>query len=147
MLRRITLVAILVCAILSAGASFDQRRYAQTPVFKYEVDTITVGAAVDTEVTGTIANLNGVIRQVTVELNDTTDGITATIEIRDPAGAILWTEAAIADNGIAVFQYNTRSGTDLPMALMSTDTITIGILPSAAPGVSTLTADVTIWGL
>jgi hypothetical protein len=140
-------IGIVFCLFLSLGASVDRRRYATKPVFKYEVDTITVPNGDANEWTGTIPNINGVIRQVTVNLNNNTNGVTTTIEIRDSAGAILWTETGITENQIAVFQYNTRSGTDLPMAVMCAETITIGITPSGDPGVSTLTADVVVWGL
>ena len=68
-----------------------------------------------------------------VAINDNTNNVTATLEIRDTDGAILYTKAAIAEDAKTVL-----SAIDVLVA----GDITIGITPSGAPGVSTLTADI-----
>ena len=108
------------------------------------LDTITIPNGGMTEVTDT-AYVNGIIRQITVTINDNTGNATATVQVRDADDAILWTEAAIAENATTVFQYNTRSSTDLPMAICCAGTMTIGCTPSGDPGASTMTCDVALW--
>ncbi len=115
-------------------------------VFKYTVDTLTVPDGTHAVEQVTTFNANGTIRQVSVAINDNTGNATATIEIRDAAGAILWTEAAIAENATAVFQYNTRSATDLPLAILCAGVVTVGCLASGDPGASGLIANVIVWG-
>lgn len=115
-------------------------------VFKYTVDTLTVPDNTQAVEQTTTFRLNGTIRQISVAINNNDGDATATIEIRDAAGAILWTEAAIAENATAVFQYNTRSATDLPLAILCAGPITVGCLASGDPGASGLTADVIVWG-
>jgi hypothetical protein len=138
----------MIGIILTVGASFDQRQYARTPVFKEELALITIPDGDANEWTGTVSNLNGIIRQVTVVLNNNTNDVTTTIEIRDPCDSVIWTETGAVENTKHVFQYNTRSGTDLPMALpFASEDVTIGITPSGDPGASTLTARVVIWGI
>ncbi len=147
MLRRLLLITLIAGVLLVVGADVNTRHLADTPVFKFVVDTITVPDGDANEWTTTIPNLNGVIRQVTVTLNNNDNDVTTIIQIRDVNDSILWTETGIAENTQSVFQYNTRSSTDLPMALMVAGDVTIGITPSGDPGSSTLTADVIVWGL
>lgn len=146
MLRRILLILIMVGVILTLGASFDQRWLARTPVFRIEVAQIVIPNGGTTEVTGA-QNMNGIVRQIAVAINDNTGNATATVQIRDSDGAVLWSVAAIPENANTVYQYYTLSGTDLPLAILCTDTMTIGVTPSGDPGVSTMTADIVLWGI
>jgi hypothetical protein len=102
------------------------------PVYRKEIDQIVIGAAVTAEVT-TSVSLNAIIGTVVVILNDTTNSVTATLQIRDVDGAVLYSSAGIVDNFATVF-----SNIDI---LVDGD-VTIGITPSGAPGASTLTADI-----
>ncbi len=142
-------IGFLVCVmfLFALGADVDRRN--QEPntkkVFKYEAATITHSKGESTAET-TTEIINGTIGQITVTINDNTANATATVSISDEDGAVLWTEAAIAENATTVFQYNTRSSTDLPMALLCAGTITITVTPSADPNTSGMTTDVVIYG-
>lgn len=133
---------------MGLSASIDRRNAEPNTdrVFKFTVDTLTVPDNTQAVEQTTTFNLNGTIRQITVAINNNDGNATATIEIRDADGAILWSEAAIAENATAVFQYNVRSATDLPLALLCAGVITVGCLASGDPGASGLTAVVTVWG-
>jgi hypothetical protein len=105
------------------------------PVFRKELDQIVVLAAGTTEVTTDIS-ISGIIGTAVVILNDTTNTVTATLEIRDEDDAILFSNAGTVDNFITVL-----SNIDV----LVDGTVTIGITPSGAPGASTLTADIKLY--
>lgn len=105
------------------------------PVYRKEIDTITVLAAGTTEVTGAI-QLNGIIGTATVAINDNTNSVTGVLTITDEDGAILYTSAALAEDATTVLP-----GIDVLVA----GDVTIGITPSGAPGVSTLTANIVLY--
>jgi hypothetical protein len=126
-------------------ADFDRRKEALNPVARIEVPQITIGSAVTTEVTDTI-NANMRVKQIVVKVNNTTNSITFTVELRDDDGAVLWSQASIAKNAKTVFQYYTLSDTDLPLNILLQGTITVGVTPSGAPGASTGLVDVKLYG-
>ena len=116
-----------------------------SPVARMALDTLTVPDDGQATEQTTDVPINGIIRQITVTINDNDGNATATVQVRDADGAVLWTEAAIAENATTVFQYNTRSSTDLPMAICCAGTMTIGCTASGDPGESGLTCDVVLW--
>jgi hypothetical protein len=126
-------------------ADFDRRKEALNPVARIEVPQITIGSAVTTEVTDTI-NANMRVKQIVVKVNNTTNSITFTVELRDDDGAVLWSQASINENAKTVFQYYTLSDTDLPLNILLQGTITVGVTPSGAPGASTGLVDVKLYG-
>ena len=115
-------------------------------IFKLTVDTLTVPDDGQATTQTTAFLLNGTIRQIKVAINNNDGNATATIQIRDSSGAVLFTEAGIAENAKTIFQYNTRSGTDLPLAILCAGIMTVSCLASGDPGASGLTADVVLWG-
>jgi hypothetical protein len=150
MKRELCIVALavaLIFALLAGAANVDDRSLEGNgnPVFRIEVPQLTMPDGDANAVTDTI-NLNGTIRQITVTVNDNTGNATMTAEVIDEDSAVLWTEAAIAEAAVTVFQYNTRSSTDLPMALLATGTLTIQVTPSGDPGASTGLVDIVLYG-
>lgn len=143
-----TLLLILVLTGIAFAASFDRRSNNENqgePVFRVEVPEITVAATSVTEITGTV-NLNGIIRQIVVMINDNTGNATMDVEIRDDNNAVLWVENAIAEGTSTVFQYVTQSGTDFNMNIPVTNTITVAVSPSAAPGATTGLVNIVLYG-
>ena len=126
-------------------ANFDKREYRKTPVARIEVPQITIPADGTTEVTGTI-NANMRLKQIAVKVNNTTNVITFTVELRDANAGVLWTMAAIVENATSLYQFYTLSGTDLPLNILLQGTITVGVTPSGAPGASTGLVDITLYG-
>jgi len=115
-------------------------------IFKIEVPQLTVpddGQA--TEQTADII-LNGTVRQIAVTINNNDGNATATVQLRNENGGVLWTFAAIAENATSVYQFYTLSGTDLPLAVLCAGTITVGCTASGDPGASGLTCDVELYG-
>jgi hypothetical protein len=106
------------------------------PVYrKNDIDQIVILAAGTTEVTTDIS-LSAIIGTVVVIVNDTTNSVTATLEIRDEDGAILYSNAATPDDATTVLSN---------INILVDGTVTIGITPSGAPGASTLTADIRLY--
>jgi len=106
------------------------------PVYrKNDVTQIVVGAAGTTEVTTTV-DLSAIIGTAVVKINNTTNSITATFEIRDEDGAVLFNSSGIAENALT-----TLSNIDV----LVDGIVTLGITPSGAPGASTLTADIYLY--
>lgn len=144
------IIGVLSCmvVVLLMGASVDRRNIEPNThkVFRIEATRLTVADGGHATESTTNQVINGVIRQIAVKVNDNTGNATVTLALRDEEGAVLWTEAGIAENATTVFQYNTRSGTDLPMAIYCTGSITLGATASGDPGASTQTTDVTLWG-
>ncbi len=143
------IIGFLVCALLvfSFGADVDRRNIEPNThkIFKFEAATITHSTG-ETAAETTTEIINGVIRQITVTINDNDANATGTVAFSDEDGAVLWTEATIAENATTVFQYNTRSSTDLPMALYCAGTMTITVTPSTNPSTSGMTTDVVLYG-
>ena len=105
------------------------------PVFRKEIDTITIPDAGTTEVTGDIS-LNGIIGTITVAVNDTTNTVTGVLTVTDEDGAILYTSTSIADDGTTVIP-----GVDILVA----GAVTLGFTPSGDPGASTMTANIVLY--
>jgi len=99
------------------------------PVVRVEIGTITIAAAGAAEVTTTYA-LNGIIGTLCAEIIDTTNGVTATLAVRDEDEFVLYTVAALTDNTLHV-----KTDVDILCA----GPITFGVTPSGVPGVSTMT--------
>ena len=142
------LLLILALSGIALAASFDRRSNNQNqgePVFRVDVPQMTIPAANTTEQTETI-NLNGVIQMVVVYVNDNTNNSTIDVEIRNDNNAVLWVENAIAENATTVFKYMTESATELNLRVPVTGTLTVSASPSAAPGASTATVDIILYG-
>ncbi len=136
-----------LCIVLLLGADVDLRNAEPNSkkVWKYEAATVTHSSG-ETAAETTTELINGVVRQITVAVSDNTANVTATVALSDEDGAVLWTEAGIAENGISVFQYNTRSSTDLPMSLYCAGTMTLTVTPSGDPCSGGMTTDVVLYG-
>jgi hypothetical protein len=142
------IIIIFLALILLMGADVDRRE--QEPrthkVFRIEAARIT-HASTATAADSTTEIINGVIRQISVTVNDNTNDVTADVEIRDADGDVLWAcESDAAENAATVYTWNTVSSTDIPMAIYCAGTMTIWVEPSGAPGTSTMTTDVVLWG-
>jgi hypothetical protein len=140
----------LVCAVLVVllGADVDRRNLEPFThkVFRIEAARVTHSSTA-TAADSTTEIINGVIRQISVTVNNNTNDVTADVEIRDADGDVLWAcESDAAENATTVYTWNTVSGTDIPMAIMCAGTMTIWVEPSGAPGTSTMTTDVVLWG-
>ncbi len=94
------------------------------PVWRREIGTITMLAAGTTEVT-LLEGLNGIIGTLIISLPDSTNGVTATISVRDEDGYVLYSAAALADNTDHV-----KTGVDILVA----GNVTFGLTASGAPG-------------
>lgn len=145
------LLIILALAAVVYGASFDRRSHNQNqgePVFRVELPQMTRDNGDANDVSEDVI-LNGVIKQVTVGVNDNTGNRTVTIDIIDDNGSVLFTTESIAENTTAapvVQQFMTVSSTDLPLAVPVTDTVTINANLSGDPGSSGITIDVVLYG-
>lgn len=131
-----------LCIIVCVGASFDNRQFSQTPVFRIDVAQITVSDA--NAVSSSTMNLNGTVKQITVTMNDNDANATATVSILDEDSVVLWSEADIAENGTTIFQYWTLSSTDLSLAVLMSGNFTVTVDPCEDP--TSMTADVVLWG-
>ncbi len=150
-MKKIIVIIILALTAFVYAASFDRRGFNQNqgePVFRVEVAQLTRVSGDANDVSTTI-NLNGTIRQITVGINDNTGNKTATIDIIDDNGSVLFTTETIAENtesAPVVQHFMTESATDLPLAVLVTDTITINANLSGDPGSSGITIDVVLYG-
>lgn len=126
-------------------ASFDDR-INKYPVARIDVPTLTVASGGHgTEATDTIgANMR--VKQIAVTINDNTGNATATVELRDADGGVIWTQAGIPENATTHYQYYTLSGTDIPLNVLLQGIITVGCTASGDPGASTMTCDVALYG-
>lgn len=136
------------------SASFDRRGFNQNqgePAFKVELPQMTRVNGDANDVSEDVI-LNGTIRQITVGINDNTGNKTATIDIIDDNGSVLFTTATIAENTTAApvaQHYMATSASDtnaLPLAVLVTDTVTINANLSGDPGSSGMTIDVVLYG-
>jgi hypothetical protein len=109
------------------------------------VPQVSVADGATAAVDSIIGSLNGTIRQFTVTVNDNTNNVTATVAFLDADDYVMHSEAAIAENATTAFQYWTLSGTDLPLALLVDDTITVRMTPSGDPGASGMTVDIVFY--
>ena len=98
--------------------------------------------------TTTLANINGVIEQIEIEISTWTDGNqTATITIGSEQDATLYTEGSLADATTHLKQALSKGGTtdaDFNPALVD-GTLTLTFVASADPGAATGIVDVTIF--
>ncbi len=143
------LFILLSCMILYS-ATQDRRTLEPDnhPVFRIELSQLTRDDG-DANDVNTTVNLNGTIRQITVGVNDNTGNKTVTIDIIDDNGSVLFTTETIAENTTSapvVQHFMTESGTDLPLAILVTGTVTINANLSGDPGSGGMTIDVVIYG-
>ena len=96
----------------------------QHPVFRKEVGTITMASSGTARVAATI-NLNGIIGTIVLALADSTNGVTATLDVKDEDSYTLYSVTSLADNTTHV-----KTEVDILVA----GTITIGLTPSATAG-------------
>jgi len=117
----------------------------QERISRYECPRVTIPNGGTAAVSSSALRLNGIIRQISVTVNDNTGNKTATAAIVDEDSITLWSEAGIAEAATTVFQYWTLSSTDLPLAVCVDGNITIKVTPSGDPGTSTMTVDVVLY--
>ncbi len=85
--------------------------------------------------------MNGLCRQIEVDIaENTTNNITVTVTVTTPDGGVLFTKAAIADNGSTILKA-TSDATDFD-AFLAAETVTVTVTPSGAPGASGATVNV-----
>jgi len=149
------IVGFLVCVVLvcSFGASVDRRN--QEPytkkVFRIEATQITQVSGDANDVSTTV-NVNGIIRQITVGINNNDGDATATVAIIDDNGSVLFTTASVAESTSAApvaQHYMPVSASDanaLPLAIPVTGTITLNVDLSGDPGASGMEVDVVLYG-
>ena len=150
MKKAITISVLLLAAVVYA-TSFDRRGFNQNqgePVFRVEAAQLSRVNGDANDVSTTVI-LNGTIRQITVGINDNTGNRTATIDIIDDNGSVLFTTESVAENtesAPVVQHFMTESSTDLPLALLVTGTVTIDANLSGDPGTSGMTIDIVLYG-
>lgn len=150
-MKKLIVILFLIVAGILFAASFDNRSLYQnqgTPVFRVEVPQLVGDPNSSSNISATV-NLNGTIMQITVGISDNTGNRTATIDIIDDNGSILFTTESIAEDTESapiVQHFMTESSTDLPLAILVTDTITINANLSGDVGVSGVTIDVVLYG-
>ena len=110
---------------------------ASSPVWRKAVGTITMLAAGTVEVTTTLP-LNGIIGTLVLDLPDSTNGVTCTVEVRDEDDYILYSAAALADDTTHV-----KTGVDILVA----GAVTIGLTASGAPGGTSWIGTVALYGV
>lgn len=129
-------------------ASFDDRRFPQTPVFKFEVPQITLPNGASAAIESSAFNIHGVVKQVSVKINNTTNSVTARVQIIDTndTSIVYFDETSIAENATTMFRFIIESSTDLSMNIPIAGGVTVKVTPSGDPGASTMLADITLWG-
>ena len=93
-------------------------------VARINADAITMADGGTTEGTVTEA-INGLLVAIKIKLPDSTNGVTATLSIRDSDGFEVYSKVAIADNGNTVLL-----GVDVPLS----GVMTLGMTASGDPG-------------
>ncbi len=131
-------------------ASFDKRNESeQFPMARYEFALLTFAATVTTAQTATLANVNGVITAIKMEMSETEDDINYGVVIKDDNSATVFSETPIDDDG--VYWRDARSDKDprdadfnpIPVA----NTLTLTVTPDNNPDnseVGTKTATVKV---
>ncbi len=136
---------IVLVAVLCMAANFDDREFLRNPIARYEVAQQTWISGNTDVLTPTLANLNGEIVQVEVDVaENTTNNITFTLAITTPDSGQVFSIAAIADNGATVFTALSDS-TDFDAFVGANDTFTFTLTPSGDPGATGATVDVNVW--
>ena len=131
----------------------DRRR--EGPKFSmatYSFATQTFPAAASDALAPTLANINGTIVAMKIDISETEDNITYTVAITDANAASWFSEASLADKTVhwrdARSDKNPRDAdfNPIPVATTLTCTITPSAAPDAAPvGTKTATVTVTIY--
>lgn len=92
--------------------------------------------------------ISGIVRAITVGINNNTGNKTAIVSLIDADGSILFTGASVAENTDAapvVQQFMTVSSTDLPLEIICDGTITVSALMNGDPGTSTGLIDISLY--
>ncbi len=149
-MKKIILTIILAVAVVVFAASVDRRTIEPDnhPVFRAEVTQLVGDPNLSADISTTL-NLNGTVRQITVGVSDNTGNKTATIDIIDDNGSVLFTTETVAENTTSapiVQHFMTESATDLPLAVLITGTITINANLSGDVGASGIEIDVVLYG-
>ncbi len=149
-MKKFILTIILAIAVVVFAASVDRRTLEPDnhPVFRVEVTQLVSDPNLSADISTTL-NLNGTIRQITVGVSDNTGNKTATIDIIDDNGSVLFTTETIAENTTSapvVQHFMTESATDLPLAVLVTGTITVNANLSGDVGASGIEIDVVLYG-
>jgi len=143
MRARYILVGFLIAVVLALCAANDMRDFdAKHPVATYAIDQQTWAAAASTATTDTLT-FTGRCEQVEIKANETTDNITFTVAVTSADSGTLFSKAAIADDGTTVIKL-TDAATDVGK-FWANGTVTVTCTPSAVPGASGATLDVTFY--
>ena len=145
------IIGFLICSVvLVMGATVDRRNLEPNikKVFRFEATQLSRDSG-DANDVSTTATLNGIIRQITVGVNDNTGNKTVTVDIIDDNGSVLFTTETIAEGTTSapvVQQFFTASSTDMPLAIPVTGTITLNVNLSGDPGSGGMTIDIVLYG-
>lgn len=129
--------------------STKDMRAIPSPVAKYEFAPQTFPATATAALAPTIPNVNGTIVAMDIKTTDTQDGITYTVAIANENGAVMFSEAALADNSSHYRDARSNKGTpdadfnEMPVSGSLTATITPSNKPDAG-NVGSKTATVTV---
>lgn len=150
----ITLLLLVICVGLgyvhSARAGLATRFTSDRRVGKIDVPQLTFpnGATGATLTQTQDVYIHGVVKQITVGLNNNTGDKTVVVTLVDADGSVLYTAASTAENTASApvaQQYMTQSSTDLPLNILCDGTITVTGLISGDPGTSTGLCDITLY--
>lgn len=135
---------ILLFGVLCVGANFENRDF-RSPIARYELVQQTWASGNTDVLTPTLAKLNGEIVQVEVDVaEDTTNNITFTLAITTPNAGLVFSIAAIPDDGATIFT-SLSDSTDFDGFVAGNDTLTFTLTPSGDPGATGATVDVNVW--
>lgn len=154
MKNKIAICVVFLLVAIVYAASFDRRGFNQNqgePVFRVEVPQLVGDPNSATDINDTV-NLNGTIRQITVGVSDNTGDKTATIDIIDDNGSVLFTSATIAEDTASAptmqhfMAISAADANSIPLAVLVTGEITINANLSGDVGHSGVEIDVVLYG-
>ena len=143
----ITLVMFVSVAFAGLSTKYTSR---YNKVGKMDIPQLTFpdGAAGATLTQTQDVQINGVVKQITVGVNDNTGNATVIVSLVDADGSVLFTAESTAENTASapvVQQFMTVSGTDIPLNILCSGTITVKGVISGDPGESTGLCDITLY--
>ena len=130
-------------------ATSDKRFNREKPVGRIEFATLTFPATATAAITATVS-VNGTIKAMEFDISETEDNITYTVALATAAGAVVFSEAALADLTPHWRVAESNKGTpdaDFNAIPISDETLTATITPSNKPdagAVGTKIATVTV---
>jgi len=150
-MKKYVLFLLLIAAMLLPFLMAADRRHhgRQYTVSRIEVPTITIPDGDANEVTWSSSasfrdGLCQSIEQIVLDVSDACDAITLTLAVRDSDGAVLVSEASIAENTSTVL-LSTKATPDFDKVFLEGDYI-IGVTPSADPNGADVTVDIDLYG-